>query len=252
MTVPTSPMSEIPSAATTPAAATSMSRKKRNIPIFPDASIQQQQDACHHHLDCPLCYERYDDEKHLPMTSCKCWHAICRECVSSTHTHPPSDNSKLKCPMCRIEGAFSHRTTHFIVKDLACALRASQETNTRLVRRNKLTTSKVLQKDDETLKFFKGQVRDLRAKNSKLTDTLLDLEKKKNEEAQIQLLESKSKMQEMLERFEEIRVWLCSVDVALRVGGLACCSLDMFHMMLMLTGLILVLPVAAYYSYKLI
>jgi hypothetical protein len=148
--------------------------------------------------------------------------------------------------MCRIGGAFSHRTTHFIVKDLACALRASQETNTRLVRRNsKLISSTQSNKrinDDETLKFFKGQVRDLQAKNSKLTGTLLDRERKKNEEAQIHLFESKSKMQEMLERLEEIRVWLCSVDVALRVRGLAHCSLDMFKMML--TGLIMVFAAA--------
>jgi hypothetical protein len=241
MTAATPRMSEIPSAATT-----SMSRKKRNIPIFPDGSIQQQQDTCHQHLACPLCFERYDDEKHLPMTSCKCWHAICRECVLSTHILPPSNNSKVKCPMCRSEGAFSDRTTHFIVKDLACALRASQETNTRLVRRNKLITSTQSNKrknNDETLKFFKGQVRDLQAKNSKLTGTILELEKKKSEEAQNQLFESKSKMQDMLERFEEIRVWLCSVDVALRVGGLACCSLDMFEMML--TGLLLVVSAAA-------
>jgi hypothetical protein len=50
--------------------------------------------------------------------------------------------------------------------------------------------------------------------------TLLELEKKKIEEAQIKLFESKSKTQEMLEQFKEICVWLWFVNViALRGVG---------------------------------
>jgi hypothetical protein len=78
------------------------------------------------------------------------------------------------------------------------------------------------QNDYKILEFFEGQVmQDFQAKNSTelTTGTLMELEKKKHEEAQIQLFQSNSKVQEMLEPFKEICVWLWFVNVASRGVG---------------------------------
>ena len=51
-------------------------------------------------LDCPICYQEFNDNKNIPYVS-RCGHSICGICMKQIHEKQLKKIVKKECPICR-------------------------------------------------------------------------------------------------------------------------------------------------------
>lgn len=153
------------------------------VPVVAEtmASVQER------HLECPICFELYDEKMYQPLPALGCRHSMCCMCLdkmlgiqkytSFDHSHEPS---KIKCPICRM-GTF-HRTQepNELVITLIHRINSMKAARSRLQARAvriRLLKAYAVSRFDEA-ELYKDQLRHVTEENKRLVLTITELKDK--------------------------------------------------------------------------